>query len=47
VLAGDGPVVNRTKPPWTVRIGDLGEANAAFPPPADMRVVTAYFAASP
>jgi hypothetical protein len=47
VLAGDGPLMNRTKPAWTVRIGDLGEDNAAFPPPADMRVVTAHFAASP
>jgi hypothetical protein len=40
------PFIDRTKPVWTVRVGDLGASSDEFPPPAEMRVVTAYFAAS-
>jgi hypothetical protein len=47
VLRGEVPLTDRTKAAWTVKIGGLSADNAAFPPPADMRVVTAYFAASP
>ncbi|MGI5505957.1 hypothetical protein [Lentzea sp. CA-135723] len=47
VLAGDGPVVNRTEPAWTVKTGGLGAQDVSFPPPVDTRVVKAYFAASP
>jgi hypothetical protein len=46
VLAGDGPVIDQAKQAWTVKIGGLTEDNANLPPPLDMRVVTAYFAAS-
>ncbi|USX52036.1 hypothetical protein [Lentzea sp. HUAS12] len=47
VLSGEGPVVNRANPAWTVKIGGLSADNGDFPPPADVRVVKAYFAASP
>ncbi|MFD9701186.1 hypothetical protein [Lentzea sp. NPDC059081] len=46
VLAGNGPLVNRAKPAWTVKVGGLSADNGDFPPPADVRVVKAYFAAS-
>ena len=41
------PAIDQTNPVWTVRVGDLGASQAdEFPPPVQMRVVTAYFAAS-
>lgn len=46
VLAGDGPLIDQAKQAWTVKIGGLTADNANLPPPLDMRVVTAYFAAS-
>ncbi|WP_394616778.1 hypothetical protein JNUCC0626_45340 [Lentzea sp. JNUCC 0626] len=46
VLAGDGPLPNRTRSAWTVVVGGLGANDENFPPPVEMRVVKAYFAAS-
>ncbi|MCR3753348.1 hypothetical protein LX88_007353 [Lentzea californiensis] len=47
VLRGAAPLTDRTKPAWTVKVGGMSADNASFPPPVDMRVVTAFFAASP
>lgn len=48
VLAERGsPTVDTSTPQWTVRVGELGEPNEEFPPPAQRTVVKAYFVLSP
>jgi hypothetical protein len=42
-----GPVVNTSKPIWTVLIGPLGRPDQKFPPPTTQPVVTAYLAGQP
>ncbi|WHT22566.1 hypothetical protein N8J89_16330 [Crossiella sp. CA-258035] len=37
--------VDRSRPAWTVLVGDLGTDQQRFPPPKKMAVTTAYFAA--
>ena len=41
---GSGPV-DRSRPAWTVPMGDIGNDNPEFPAPVRVRVATAYFAA--
>ncbi|PPK69597.1 alpha/beta fold hydrolase [Actinokineospora auranticolor] len=49
VLTGPdgGDVVDRSKPVWTVQIGQLGGDGESFPPPTTKEVKVAYFAAAP
>ncbi|MFS8096044.1 hypothetical protein LFM09_02800 [Lentzea alba] len=47
VLDGDDPLLDQSKPAWTVKVGPLGDdPTTVFPPPEKIRVVTAYFAKS-
>lgn len=48
VLAtADEALVDKSGPQWTVKVGQLGGPDEAFPPPKAVAVVTAYFAAMP
>lgn len=48
VLAGpDEPLVDRSGPRWTVKVGALGGDGDEFPPPRAVPVTTAYFAGMP
>jgi hypothetical protein len=38
------PVVDRSDPVWTVKVGPLGSTNEHFSPPITRTVTTAYFA---
>ncbi len=46
VLAKDSNAVDTSSKAWTVKVGDLGAGNEAFPPPSTVGVVRAYFAAA-
>lgn len=37
-------VIDRSRPAWTVRVGELGAGDAHLPPPQTRTVVTAWFA---
>lgn len=40
-------LIDSSEPTWTVKVGDLGSPGQSFPPPTELGVVRAYFAASP
>lgn len=40
-------LVDSSTPTWTVKIGELGEPGQSFPPPVEIGVTRAYFAAAP
>lgn len=46
VLAGDGPVIDKSTPTWTVIIGELGSIDDDLPPPTRLAVTKAWFIAS-
>jgi hypothetical protein len=41
---GAGTCIDRSSPVWTVKVGQLGEPNAAFPPPQTRAVTSAWVA---
>jgi hypothetical protein len=41
---GAGSCIDRSSPVWTVKVGQLGAPNAAFPPPQTRAVTDAWFA---
>jgi len=43
-FAAPEPIVDRSRPLWTVRIGPLSPSGQASPPPTTVAVVTAYLA---
>ncbi|MFE5566618.1 esterase/lipase family protein [Amycolatopsis japonica] len=47
VRAGMTTAVDRSKPIWTVRVGQLDAENSDFPPPETVSVATAYLAVAP
>jgi hypothetical protein len=48
VLSTTGqPLVDKTHPQWTVKVGQLGGDGDNFPPPKAVAVVTAYYAGMP
>lgn len=47
LVAPDGEPVDRSKPLWTVQVGELGVGNPHFPPPETRGVRTAWLAGHP
>jgi hypothetical protein len=41
------PMIDQTKPQWTVKVGQLGGDGDTFPPPRPVVVTTAYYAGMP
>ena len=47
LTTADEPVLDQSKPQWTVKVGRLGGDGESFPPPRTVAVTTAYYAGMP